>query len=131
MLSIIGSVISLVGGGVSKYMDRKSKEADAKHESKMTYLRDKAAWEKYMAQGSMTSWKDEYWTIIISIPMIAAFIPPAVPWVLAGFVVLSDMPQWYLYFVGISFGAAFGVKPVSNTIVDALNRNKVAKKDLS
>lgn len=124
MLTLIGSVVSGLFGMGKQWMERKADESEAKHAARMLYLQDKAAWEKFMAQGSMTSWKDEFWTLVIAAPLIMAFVPGAVEHVKAGFAVLASFPEWYLYFLGIAFGAAFGVKPVSNTIVDAIQRGR-------
>ncbi len=124
MLSLIGSAISGLFGMGRQWMENKAAEGQARHAAKMQYLQDKAAWEKFMAQGSITSWKDEFWTLVIAAPLIMAFVPGAVQYVRDGFAVLASFPDWYLYFLGIAFGAAFGVKPVTNTIVDAIQRGR-------
>jgi hypothetical protein len=67
-------------------------------------------WDQAMSQGSMTSWKDEYWTIILSIPMVGCFIPKVAPYILEGFKVLQQTPDWYKAAVGLAIGAAFGYR---------------------
>jgi hypothetical protein len=57
-----------------------------------------------------SGWKDEYWTIIISIPLVMCFVPTAAPVVLDGFNALSKTPVWYQTVVGIVICAAFGVR---------------------
>lgn len=67
-----------------------------------------AAWNLANAQAAATSWKDEFWTIVLSIPLVMAFIPFMVPYVVKGFAALEQTPQWYRYFVGVAISAAFG-----------------------
>lgn len=69
-----------------------------------------AAWNLAQANNSATSWKDEYWTIVLSIPMIAVFVPGLVPYVKAGFSALNDLPGWYQAFIGVAISAAFGLQ---------------------
>jgi len=67
-----------------------------------------AAWNLANAQAAATSWKDEFWTIVLSVPLVMAFIPFMVKYVVAGFAALEQTPQWYRYFVGVAISAAFG-----------------------
>ena len=120
--SIIGSVVSGVFSTGKQYLQNKNQESTAKHEAKMAYLKAKTAWEMFMARGSMNSYKDEFWTVVIAAPLVLAFYPPAVEWVQRGFEVLQTFPNWYLYFLGISFSAAFGAKPLGKAISDAIKK---------
>lgn len=70
------------------------------------------AWEKTSLDQS--GWKDEYWTIVLSIPMILCFIPGLVEYVERGFMALQQTPEWYRYSVGVAIGSAFGVRQVAN-----------------
>lgn len=70
------------------------------------------AWEKTSLDQS--GWKDEYWTIVLSIPMIMCFIPGLVDYVAQGFVALQKTPEWYQYAIGIAIGSAFGVRQIGN-----------------
>ena len=70
------------------------------------------AWEKTSLEQS--GWKDEYWTIVLSLPMIMCFIPGLVTYVERGFMALQQTPLWYRYAVGVAIGSAFGVKQVAN-----------------
>ncbi len=64
------------------------------------------AWN--LAQISNSGWKDEFWTIVLSLPFIGCFLPGVQEYVLAGFKVIESTPEWYRYFVGIAISAAFG-----------------------
>lgn len=75
-------------------------------------VRQQGTWEEIMAEGSITSWKDEWLTLLFSIPMILAFFPSAVPSVKAGFQALDSMPDWYQYTLSVIVAASFGVRSV-------------------
>jgi hypothetical protein len=65
-------------------------------------------WEATMAQGSLTSWKDEAWTIFFIAVLGAAFIPPLEPFIQSGFSVIGTLPDWFGTAVLLAIGAAFG-----------------------
>jgi hypothetical protein len=73
-----------------------------------------ADWEQIHARGSNTSWKDEFWTVVWSIPVIMCFLPGGAERAQAGFDGLKTMPEWYIYvlvtIVLASFGIRFGGK---------------------
>jgi len=85
---------------------------DARVEKVKTGQAADIAWEKTSLDQS--GWKDEYWTIILSIPMVMCFIPGLVVYVERGFAVLQKTPEWYRYVIGIAIGSAFGVRSVAN-----------------
>ncbi len=55
--------------------------------------------------------EDEYWTLVLSLPVIAVVIPGAGHIVLSGFDALGHAPEWYQAAVAASIAFAFG-KPV-------------------
>ena len=65
-----------------------------------------------MANASANSWKDEYLTILVSIPLILAFVGYE-DVVMRGFVALEAMPDFYKTAVGVVFAASFGVKAMT------------------
>ena len=70
-----------------------------------------AEWEKIMAKGSQDSWKDEWLTILFSIPLILAFAGDMGRTIVAqGFAALEVMPTWYQYTLGVIVSASFGVR---------------------
>ena len=70
-----------------------------------------ADWEKIMAQGSQSSWKDEWLTILFSIPLILVFTGDWGRGVVSNaFVALESMPDWYQYTLGVIVAASFGVR---------------------
>ncbi len=57
-----------------------------------------------------SGWKDEFWTLIIALPLVMCFIPGLDKYALRGFEVLEQTPEWYRWAVGIAIGSAFGVR---------------------
>lgn len=105
--------LSILGGLASDWIKGKQDEAKAKQELRLRHLQTTENWESLQAQGSQTSFKDEWFTIILSIPMIGAFIPDAVPYIERGFEVLNTMPDYYKAFLGAAIAASFGIKALS------------------
>ena len=72
-----------------------------------------------MASASKESWKDEFWTIILAIPIfmvgyaIAANDTTVIDRVEQGFVALSGLPEWYQYLLFIAISSSFGIRGVS------------------
>ncbi len=116
--ALVGPITSLVGTWLNgkvetKAAETKAKVAKAEAEAQIMLSRatSEADWEKIMAQGSQSSWKDEWLTILFSIPLILAF---AGEWgrtiVAEGFAALEVMPDWYQYTLGVMVAASFGVR---------------------
>jgi hypothetical protein len=117
---LIGPIADLAGtwlkGSVEKSKAKtEAKVAQAKAEA--IIMEKKATgeidWDLEMAKGSQTSWKDEWLTILFSIPLILAFIPGMEEVVANGFAQLQSMPEWYQYSLGVIVAASFGVRSAS------------------
>jgi hypothetical protein len=113
--ALIGPVTNLVGG----WMKNKAEEKQAKHKAKMSVIQNDANWESKMADASAHSWKDEFWTIILSIPLfmvgyaIAVNDVSVIYRVDAAFNALSKLPEWYQYLLFIAISSSFGIRGVS------------------
>lgn len=114
---------SLLINGVVDHFKGKQEIKKAKVESEIKVIQRASEhvqdWETIHAKGSQTSWKDEYWTIVLSIPAIMSFIPGLVEYVEQGFTALNAMPEWYQYMLWIAIGASFGVR-IGGAIKDKL-----------
>lgn len=110
------ALIAPLGGLVKQWLEGKQKKALAKDERQAELIRQAGSWEEIMAQGSLNSWKDEWFTVVLSIPLILCFFPFAVPHVAAGFAALAGMPQWYFYLLSCAVAASFGVRNVIGAI---------------
>lgn len=109
-IPIISGIIELG----NTYIQGKNKKAQAKADAQATVMvkaaESDANWEAIMADNSGHSWKDEWLTILFSIPMVLAFFPVMVDDVQAGFAVLDSMPSWYQYTLSVIVAASFGVR---------------------
>jgi hypothetical protein len=85
-------------------------KAEAEASVVKTQAKSAADWETAMARASNQSWKDEWLTILFSIPLVLSFVPSAVPYVREGFAVLATMPEWYQTGLSIIIAASFGVR---------------------
>lgn len=124
---MIGIITTLLGIG-GNWLQGRAERAKLKEERKTEVERAKNEliknrenaeinWDNTMAEGSKDSWKDEFWTIILAIPLVMVFIPPLVPYVEQGFEVLDKtVPEWYLYALGMAISAAFGFRKLTNMI---------------
>jgi hypothetical protein len=111
---LIGPVTNLVGG----YFKNKAEEKQAKHQAKMSVIQNDADWESKMADASASSWKDEFWTIVLAIPVfmvgyaIAVDDVTVIDRVALGFEALSGLPEWYQYLLFIAISSSFGIRGV-------------------
>lgn len=119
---IIGKVLDIGGklvpdraaqAAAKAAADARQQELDAAlHQKQLEQIGQaesyEAAWNLANAQAAATSWKDEFWTIVLSVPLVMAFVPFMVKYVVAGFAALEQTPAWYRYFVGVAISAAFG-----------------------
>lgn len=117
MLPILGPLFSLISTGVSSYAEHKKLKAQHKNAIEQAKIdRVKALdyadsnWDNIMAEATKGSWKDEFWTIVLSIPAIMAFIPTLDVYVIAGFKALSETPDWYKAALGVAIAASFGYR---------------------
>ncbi|HAG29814.1 MAG TPA: hypothetical protein DCL39_10155 [Alteromonas macleodii] len=115
--SLIGPIAELAGGWLNaktqaQQANAKLKLTEAETRSKILLSKETsvADWERIMAQGSRSSWKDEWFVIILSLPLILCWIPAAEGWVERGFEQLNKAPDWYFYSLGIAISASFGVR---------------------
>jgi len=116
--AFIGPISSLVGTWLNGKVETKAAEvkvkvarAEAEAQIMVSRATSEADWEKIMAQGSQDSWKDEWLTILFSIPLILVFTGDWGRGVVSdGFVALQSMPEWYQYTLGVIVAASFGVR---------------------
>ena len=124
LIPVISGLVKMAGGIFGSWQERKMVKAQGKDDleraitegriKKVQSAIDNDQQIDLMAtRGMMHSWKDEWFTILLSIPVIMAFIPiPEVQALVgAGFQILkNDTPEWYQYcFIG-AIVASFGIR---------------------
>jgi len=114
---LIGPITELAGTWLNGKVEKTKAETGAKvakAKAEAVIMEKKATgeidWDLEMAKGSTTSWKDEWLTILFSIPLILAFVPGMEEVVANGFAQLQQMPEWYQYSLGVIVAASFGVR---------------------
>jgi len=115
--ALIGPISNLAGTWLEgKVEEKKAQSATkvAKAQAEAVIMQKKATgeidWDLEAIKGASTSWKDEWLTILFSIPLILAFIPGMEQVVANGFAQLQAMPEWYQYSLGVIVAASFGVR---------------------
>ena len=114
---LIGPVADLASTWLSGKVEEKKAQSATKvamAQAEAVVMQKKATgeidWDLEMAKGSASSWKDEWLTILFSIPLILAFVPGMEDVVANGFARLNEMPEWYQYSLGVIVAASFGVR---------------------
>lgn len=118
-MSIFSALLGPVADLGKTYLSNKAAEKQAKHEAKMNVIQNDADWETKMADASNNSLKDEFWTIILAIPIfmvgyaIIADDMTVIDRVQQAFATLNDLPEWYQYLLFIAISSSFGIKGAS------------------
>ncbi len=114
---LIGPITQLAGTWLDGKVEKTKAETGAKvakAKAEAVIMERKATgeldWDLEMAKGSQSSWKDEWLTVLFSIPLVMAFIPGMEEVVANGFEQLNSMPEWYQYSLGVIVAASFGVR---------------------
>lgn len=111
-LPIISGLLTLGQTWLESRAKRKEAMTEAEAQVIKQASQSVADWEAYMAKASGDSYKDEWLTLLVSIPMILCFFPGAVDTVNAGFSALDQTPDWYRALIMIVFAASFGVRGI-------------------
>ena len=99
-----------------EFIKGKADEKKAIQERKINAIQNDADWENKMADATSNSWKDEFWSIILALPIIAVVYSVAmddvsiIARVNEGFEALNQLPDWYQYLLFIAVSASFGLK---------------------
>ena len=110
--TLLGPAVELI----SSHFKHKADEKKATHYRKMKEIQNGADWENKMADATQNSWKDEFWTIILALPLIAISFgvitdsPEVIERVRLGFQVLSELDDWYQYLLFLAISASVGLR---------------------
>ena len=129
MAPVIAAVIPAIVDAVAGWWKRREETRAAEHQSEIEIKQAEtksririlenqqqldAEWE--IEQIKQAGWKDEWVTILVSIPLVMCFVPFMVPYVREGFAVLETMPDWYQYSVLAVFAAALGFRKLTDFV---------------
>ena len=110
----ISSLLGSVGGLATSWIDGKTAVQKAEAQIRMKEATGEIDWELAAIRATQSSWKDEWLTIIFTLPLILSFCGD---WgrqsVHDGFLSLQQMPDWYQLSLGAIVAASFGIRSVS------------------
>ena len=107
---MFGSIIGAVSGVATSYLDSKTAKNKAKAELELKKASGEIDWEIMALEASKESWKDELWTVVFVVILVANFVPSIQPYMQAGFANLEATPLWVQMGMGASISASFGIK---------------------
>ena len=111
---MIGQLIGSLTGLATSITDGKTQLKLTEAEIKKKHLTGEIDWDLAAMQATENSWKDEWITLLFSIPLILGFCGD---WgndiVARGFEALEVMPQWYQIALGGIVSASIGMRSVS------------------
>ncbi len=118
-MSIFTALLGPIADIGKTFLNNRAEEKQAKHQAKMSVIQNDANWEAKMADASSSSFKDEFWTIILAIPIfmvgyaIIAGDMSIVDRTKQAFQTLDELPEWYQYLLFIAISSSFGIKGAS------------------
>ena len=98
------------------FIKGKADEKKAIQQRKINAIQNDADWEAKMADATANSWKDEFWSIILALPILAVAYSVAtdntavIDRLNSAFDTLNTLPEWYQYLLFIAVSASFGLK---------------------
>ena len=115
LLTLLGPVAELG----KTFLNNRAEKSQAKHEQQLQVIKNGAEWESKMADASASSWKDEFWTIVLAVPIfmvgyaIVVNDMSVIHRVEQAFAALNNLPEWYQYLLFVAISASFGIKGAS------------------
>lgn len=118
---ILGGIAAPVGDYLKRRMELKAEDRKQEREIKAAQVQRQielikeglaadASWEAEFARQAASSYKDEYTLLVVSVPLVLAFIPGCSQYVQAGFSAFSETPLWYQVMVQALFYATVGIR---------------------
>ena len=116
--ALIGPISSLAVTWLNGKVEEKKAQAATKvaiAQAEAVVMQKKATgeidWDLKMADASAHSWKDEWLTVLFSVPLILAFCGDWGRQIVSdGFTALEAMPEYYQYTLGTIVAASFGMR---------------------
>jgi hypothetical protein len=111
---MIGQIFGSLVGLATSVIDGKTQVKLTEAAMKQKQITGEIDWDIAAIKATENSWKDEWITLLFSVPLILAFCGE---WgneiVTAGFIALEVMPMWYQVALGGIVSASIGMRSVS------------------
>ena len=107
---MIGQIFTSITNLATVFIDSKAKVKAAEAETKMKLATGEINWEQAAIEASKDSWKDELWTIVFVLILVANFIPAFQQTMHEGFQNLQQTPTWVQWGMYASIAASFGIR---------------------
>ena len=95
LLGVAGDVVTGIVETRKAKSEQKIIKIQAETEIVKQQIKGEVDWDVEAIKGTKESWKDEYLTILFSIPLLLCFLPFTVEYVERGFAALAMTPDWY------------------------------------
>lgn len=103
-----------------RWLGNRREKSQAKHDAEMAVIRGEQNADAYSANDMRYSLKDEWLTVLLSVPLIVIFYsavwgdPAQIEQVKLAFSAMSDLPEWFQWaFLGC-VAATFGLRSVKS-----------------
>lgn len=103
-------MLGAITGLATSFLDAKTAKQKAKAEIELKKASGDIDWEVMALEASKDSWKDELWTVVFVLILVANFVPQLQPFMQQGFANLESTPLWVQAGMGASISASFGIK---------------------
>ena len=108
---MIGTIFSSISNLASSYLDGKVAVQKAEATIRMKEATGEIDWDLAAMRASQSSWKDEWLTLLFSIPLVLSFMGSWGRGVVAdGFEALAGMTQCYQIALGAIVSASFATR---------------------
>lgn len=110
------ALVGPVTGLLKDWFAAKREKSQAKHSAQMEVISNTALWEAKMAAATDRSWKDEWFTVLLSLPILAIIYgvvmnnTDIIGRVGLAFQQLNSLPEWYQYLLFVAVFASFGIR---------------------
>lgn len=123
-LDVVGGILRDVVGLFADGLKHKRKIKEAQVMSQIQFIQNEQLaehnWDNTAQQNAGSSWKDEWFVLLLSFPLIGAFVPNLQPYVEEGFKNLEAMPDYYKMFLATAVGASFGYKAIAKPFIQKM-----------
>ena len=119
ILGPLGSIASSWLEGRNEKIKANTRVKIAQAEAEAAVMQKKATgeidWDVAQAKASETSWKDEWLTVVFTLPLILLLFGEEER-VNNFFIALGNCPEWYQYLLGTIVAASFGFRGAAKFI---------------